>query len=43
MNINDCTHTREPGCAIKAEMLRRKEEWHKGIAKFTRQRNKEIW
>jgi ribosome biogenesis GTPase len=27
----------------KAEMLRRKNEWHKGIAKFTRQRNKEIW
>ena len=67
--FSDCTHTREPGCAIKAaiaageldisrwesyqklreeavdkaEMLRRKEEWYKGIAKFTRQRNKEIW
>jgi len=27
----------------KAEMLRRKNEWHKGLAKFTRQRNKEIW
>ena len=27
----------------KAEMLRRKNEWHKGIAKFTRQRNKEMW
>ena len=27
----------------KTEMLRRKNEWHKGIAKFTRQRNKEIW
>ena len=27
----------------KAEMLRRKNEWHKGIAKFTRQKNKEIW
>ena len=27
----------------KAEMLRRKNEWHKGVAKFTRQRNKEIW
>jgi ribosome biogenesis GTPase len=27
----------------KEEMLRRKNEWHKGIAKFTRQRNKEIW
>jgi ribosome biogenesis GTPase len=27
----------------KAEMLRRKQEWSKGVAKFTRQRNKEIW
>ena len=27
----------------KAEMLRRKNEWHKSVAKFTRQRNKEIW
>ena len=27
----------------KAEMLRRKNEWHKGLAKFTRQRKKEIW
>ena len=27
----------------KAEMLRRKYEWSKGVAKFTRQRNKEIW
>ena len=27
----------------KAEMLRRKNEWHKGLAKFARQRNKEIW
>ena len=27
----------------KAEMLRRKSEWSKGVAKFTRQRNKEIW
>ena len=27
----------------KAEMLRRKCEWSKGVAKFTRQRNKEIW
>ena len=27
----------------KAEMLRRKNEWHKGVAKFTRNRNKEIW
>ena len=25
------------------EMLRRKHEWSKGVAKFTRQRNKEIW
>jgi len=25
------------------EMLRRKQEWSKGIAKFSRQRNKEIW
>ena len=27
----------------KAEMLRRKNEWSKGVAKFTRQRNKDIW
>ena len=27
----------------KAEMLRRKNEWSKGVAKFTKQRNKEIW
>ena len=27
----------------KEEMLRRKREWSKGIAKFTKQRNKEIW
>ena len=27
----------------KAEMLRRKQEWSKGVAKFTRQKNKEIW
>ena len=27
----------------KDEMLRRKHEWSKGLAKFTRQRNKEIW
>ena len=25
------------------EMLRRKREWSKGVAKFTKQRNKEIW
>ena len=25
------------------EMMRRKHEWSKGVAKFTRQRNKEIW
>jgi len=27
----------------KAEMLRRKNEWHKSLAKFTKQRKKEIW
>ena len=27
----------------KAEMLRRKNEWHKSVAKFTKQRKKEIW
>ena len=27
----------------KAEMLRRKTEWAKGLSKFTRQRKKEIW
>jgi ribosome biogenesis GTPase len=67
--FSDCTHLREPGCAIqaaiaagelelsrwesyrklkeesidKAEMLRRKNEWHKSLAKFTKNRNKEIW
>ena len=67
--FSDCSHNREPGCAIKAaiaageldigrwesyqklseeavdkaEMLRRKNEWHKGLAKFTKNRNKEIW
>ena len=67
--FSDCSHDREPGCAIKAaiaageldvqrwesyrklkeeavdkaEMLRRKNEWSKGVAKFTKQRKKEIW
>jgi ribosome biogenesis GTPase len=27
----------------REEMLRRKREWSKGVAKFTKQRNKEIW
>ncbi len=27
----------------KAEMLRRKNEWHKSLAKFTKQRKKDIW
>jgi hypothetical protein len=27
----------------KAEMLRRKNEWHKSLSKFTRNRNKEVW
>ena len=27
----------------KAEMLRRKHEWSRGVAKFTKQRKKEIW
>ena len=27
----------------KAELLRRKREWSKGVAKFTKQRKKEIW
>ena len=27
----------------KAEMLRRKNEWSKGVAKFSKNRNKEIW
>ena len=27
----------------KEEMLRRKNEWHKSVAKFSRQRKKEIW
>ena len=25
------------------ELLRRKHEWSKGVAKFTKQRKKEIW
>ena len=67
--FSDCTHQREPGCAIraaiaagelevsrwesyqklkeeavdKAEMLRRKHEWSKGLSKFTKNRKKEIW
>ena len=67
--FSDCTHNREPGCAVKAaiaageldlsrwesyqklkeeaidrdELLRRKREWSKGVAKFTKQRKKEIW
>ena len=67
--FSDCTHEREPGCAIRAaiesgeldiarwesyqklkeeavdkdEMIRRKREWSKGVAKFTKQRKKEIW
>ena len=67
--FSDCTHSTEPGCAIKAaiesgeldvarwesyrklkeeavsqeEMLRRKREWSKGVAKTNRQRKKEIW
>ena len=67
--FSDCTHGREPGCAIQAaiaagdldktrwesyqklkgeavdreEMLRRKREWSKDVAKFSRQRKKEIW
>ena len=67
--FSDCTHEKEPGCAIRAaieagkldisrwesyqklkeeavdkeEMLRRKREWSKGVAKFTKQRKKEIW
>ena len=27
----------------KDELLRRKQEWSKGVAKFSRNRNKEIW
>ena len=27
----------------KEELLRRKREWSKGVAKYTRQRNKEVW
>lgn len=66
--FSDCTHSTEPGCAIKAaiesgeldisrwesyrtlkeeaprdEMLRRKREWSKGVAKYAKQRKKEIW
>ena len=67
--FSDCSHTSEPGCAIRAaieageldpgrweryrklkeesvdqdELLRRKREWSKGVAKFSRNRNKEVW
>jgi len=67
--FSDCTHTREPSCAIRAaidrgeldlerwesyqklreeavdksEQLRRKQEWSKGVARFSRNRNKEVW
>lgn len=67
--FSDCTHSGEPGCAIrtaiaqgelelsrwesyrklkeesvdKDEMLRRKREWSKGVAKYSKQRKKEIW
>ena len=67
--FSDCSHEREPGCAVKAaiaageldiarwesyrklkaesedkaELLRRKQEWSKGVAKFNKQRKKEIW
>ena len=67
--FSDCTHTTEPGCAVRAaieegalsaqrwesyqrlsgegadkeEMLRRKRDWSKRVAKFSRQRKKEIW
>ena len=67
--FSDCTHTIEPGCAIRAaissgelsqarwesycnlqseaisheEMLRRKKQWSKGVAKFSRHRKKEVW
>ena len=27
----------------KDELLRRKHEWSKGVAKFSRNRNKEVW
>ena len=66
--FSDCSHEREPGCAIKAaiasgeldiarwesyrklkeeavdrdEMMRRKREWSKSVAKFTKQWKKEI-
>ena len=29
--------------ADRDEMLRRKREWSKGVAKFSKQRKKEIW
>ena len=67
--FSDCTHAREPGCAIRAaiaageleearwesyrnlkeeaidrdELLRRKREWSKSVAKYARQRKKELW
>lgn len=67
--FSDCSHNKEPGCAIKAaiasgeldisrwesyqklkeeavpqeELLRRKKEWSKGVAKANKQRKKNIW
>lgn len=67
--FRDCSHTREPGCAIRAaidsgeldasrwqsyqalqqeaeskeSLLRRKQEFMKGVAKYNRQRKKERW
>ena len=67
--FSDCRHESEPGCAIraaivrgeldisrwesyqklseeavdKAEMLRRKREWHKSLYKIEKRKKKEIW
>lgn len=36
-------HKLQEEAVDRDEMMRRKQEWSKGVAKFTRQRNKEIW
>ena len=31
------------GSVSKEELIRRKNEWHKGVARYAKQRNKEVW
>ena len=39
----ECYQKLKEEAVDKAEMLRRKNEWHKSLAKFTRNKNKEVW